>query len=152
MAALFGRVQEDVDRIVVRFRLSNAERARMRVALSVGEEIASSPAASDRERLYRCGLAAFEDGLAFAAARGFLSDADFVRRGDAARAWTIPVFPLSGRDVVELGVDRGPLVGLLLRHVEREWIASGFREDAEGLRERLAAFLARHRQQQQQQQ
>jgi poly(A) polymerase len=152
MTALFGRVQEDVDRIAVRFRLSNAERARMRVALSVGEEIASSPAASDPERLYRCGLSAFEDGLAIAAARGFLSDGDFHRRGDAARAWTIPVFPLSGRDVVELGVDRGPLVGLLLRHVEREWIASGFREDAEGLRERLAAFLARHRQQQQQQQ
>lgn len=150
-AVLFGRVQEDVDRIAVRFRLSNAERSRMRQALEAGEVIATTRPETDPATLYRLGQGAFLDGLAFAAARGFVADAAFRSRGGMARDWAIPVFPLSGRDVVELGVDRGPLVGLLLKHAEREWIAGGFREDATALRERLRAFLLSHQQQQQQQ-
>lgn len=151
-AVLFGRVQEDVDRIAVRFRLSNAERARMRLALSVGDAIATTRSDTDHALLYAHGQAAFLDGLSLAAAKGFLSEDGFRSRAAVARDWAIPVFPLSGRDVVELGVDRGPLVGLLLKHVEREWIASDFRDDAPALRERLRVFLARQRQQEQQQQ
>jgi poly(A) polymerase len=149
-AGLFGRVQEDVDRIALRFRLSNGERTRMRQALTLGEVVATTGPESDHVALYRNGLQPFLDGLALAAARGFVSDAAFRQRGDAARNWPIPVFPLSGRDVVDLGVDRGPLVGLLLKYVEREWIEGDFEEDAPALRERLRAFLAKQQQQQQQ--
>jgi poly(A) polymerase len=150
VAVRVGRVQEDVDRIAVRFRLSNAERSRMRLALAVGDEIATNRPDSDHALLYAHGQAAFLDGLGFAAAKGFLSEAMFAARAAVARDWAIPVFPLSGRDVFELGVDRGPLVGLLLKYVEREWIAGDFRDDAPALRERLRAFLARQQQQQQQ--
>ncbi|WP_201404528.1 CCA tRNA nucleotidyltransferase [Kaistia sp. 32K] len=151
-ATLFGRVQEDVDRVAVRFRLSNAERGRMRLALSAGVEAAAMPADGDHATLYRLGLDAFLDGLVLAGAKGWLSADEVLSRGAAARNWTIPAFPLSGRDVFELGVDRGPLVGLLLKHMEREWIAEDFRADAEALRERLRAFLESYRQQHQQQQ
>jgi poly(A) polymerase len=150
-AVLFGRVQEDVYRIAVRFRLSNAERGRMRLALAAGEEVATTRHDSDHATLYRLGRDAFMDGLRMAAAKGFLSEDAFRSRTDAAAGWPIPAFPLSGRDVVELGVDRGPLVGLLLKHVEAEWIAGDFRDDAPALRERLRLFLARHQQRQQQQ-
>ena len=139
---LFGRVQEDVDRIAQRFRLSNAERTRMRAALAAGLEAASIPAEGDHAALYRIGTAAFLDGLALAGAKGRLAADDVASRGVAALEWAIPTFPLSGRDVVELGVDRGPLVGLLLKHMERGWIAEDFRADAGELRERLRAFLA----------
>ncbi len=142
LAVLFGRVQEDVDRIAQRFRLSNAERTRMRAALAAGLEAASIPAEGDHAALYRIGTAAFLDGLALAGAKGRLAADDVASRGVAALEWAIPTFPLSGRDVVELGVDRGPLVGLLLKHMERGWIAEDFRADAGELRERLRAFLA----------
>lgn len=150
-AVLFGRVQEDVDRIGVRFRLSNAERNRMRAALAAAVDIVNSPPEADHATLYAIGKGAFLDGLVFAAAKGQLAPADFTDRLAAAQDWTIPTFPLSGRDVVELGVDRGPLVGLLLKKLEREWIADDFRADADALRESLGAFLTSFQQQQQQQ-
>ena len=152
-AVLFGRVQEDTDRIATRFRLSNAERNRMRAALAAGlDAAAASSPADDHLALYRVGQGAFLDGLTLAGAKGLLSADDVALRTASAQAWTIPVFPLSGRDVVELGVDRGPLVGLLLKHLERGWIDEDFRADAAELRERLRAFLASYQQQQQQQQ
>jgi len=150
-AVLFGRVQEDVDRIGLRFRLSNAERNRMRAALSAATDIVSSPPDADHATLYAIGEGAFRDGLIFAAAKGQLGHDDFAARLAAAREWPIPTFPLSGRDVVELGVDRGPLVGLLLKKLEREWIDDDFRADAETLRQNLKAFLTSFQQQQQQQ-
>ncbi|WEK50033.1 MAG: CCA tRNA nucleotidyltransferase [Candidatus Kaistia colombiensis] len=142
LVVLFGRVQEDVDRIAQRFRLSNAERSRMRAALAAGTEAAATPAVADHAALYRIGTSAFLDGLALAGAKGMLAAGDVAARTAAAMDWAIPTFPLSGRDVVELGVDRGPLVGLLLKHMERGWIAEDFRANAEELRERLRAFLA----------
>ena len=148
---LFGRVQEDVDRIAVRFRLSNAERGRMRAALDAASDIAATSAEADHAILYAIGQAAFADGLALAGARRRLSPEAVRARLATAETWPVPTFPLSGRDVVEQGVDRGPLVGLLLKHLEREWIADDFRDDAEGLRQRLKAFLASYQQQQQQQ-
>lgn len=151
-AVLFGRVREDVDRIATRFRLSNAERNRMRAALEAGVEAATTPPEADHATLYQMGQGAFLDGLTLAGAKGWLSADAVAARFAAAQDWTIPVFPLSGRDVVELGVDRGPLVGLLLKHMERGWIEEDFRADAAELRDRLSAFLASYRQQQQQQQ
>ncbi|WP_018183738.1 CCA tRNA nucleotidyltransferase [Kaistia granuli] len=151
LAVLFGRLQEDVDRIATRFRLSNSERGRMRAALAVGCEASGTPASADHATLYRIGQDAFRDGLMLAGAKGWLPAEAVDSRGAAARGWTVPVFPLSGRDVVELGVDRGPLVGLLLKHFERAWIADDFRADAEGLRQQMREFLASYQQQQQQQ-
>lgn len=150
-AVLFGRVQEDVDRIGLRFRLSNAERNRMRAALSAASDLVNSSPDADHATLYAIGEGAFLDGLTFAAAKGQLAPDDFVARRADAQSWPIPTFPLSGRDVVELGVDRGPLVGLLLRKLEREWIDDDFRADAEALRQNLKAFLTSFQQQQQQQ-
>lgn len=38
----------------------------------------------------------------------------------------VPVFPISGRDLLALGVEQGPELGAALKLLETEWIASGF--------------------------
>ncbi len=38
----------------------------------------------------------------------------------------IPVFPVSGRDLLALGVEQGPQLGEVLKLLEQDWIASGF--------------------------
>ncbi|MBV9248841.1 MAG: CCA tRNA nucleotidyltransferase [Acetobacteraceae bacterium] len=53
-----------------------------------------------------------------------------------------PVFPLAGRDVVELGVPPGPRVGDLLRTVRQWWLDGGCAADATACRAELARLAA----------
>lgn len=139
---LLGRVQEDIDRLVRQLRLSNSERDRMTEALAASVHLPSGNIVSDRTTLYRIGLQAFLDGLVLAASRGRIGDSEFAARRSAAEAWTVPVFPLSGRDVVDLGIGRGPAVGVILRVIERWWIAEDFKPDAIAVKRRLQALVA----------
>ena len=41
----------------------------------------------------------------------------------------VPRFPLSGRDLIQRGIQPGPALGAELDRLERKWIASGFRLD-----------------------
>ena len=52
-----------------------------------------------------------------------------------------PVFPLTGRDVMQAGVPEGPLVGQILNEVEYWWIDADFTEDEFSLAERLKAVV-----------
>jgi len=58
-----------------------------------------------------------------------------------ARRWPVPVFALSGRDVLALGARPGPEIGQILSRLEREWINAGFDGDASHLKERLKTML-----------
>ncbi|PCJ95163.1 MAG: hypothetical protein COA52_03975 [Hyphomicrobiales bacterium] len=40
--------------------------------------------------------------------------------------WTVPVFPLSGRDLIAVGHKAGPNLGQMLSVLEKNWIASQF--------------------------
>lgn len=56
-----------------------------------------------------------------------------------------PIFPLSGRDVVALGVAPGPAVGEALRAVRAWWLDNGCLADAQACTAELARQLALHR-------
>jgi len=47
---------------------------------------------------------------------------------DAKRleTWTAPRLPLSGGDLIAMGLPAGPLVARTLYDVESDWIAAGF--------------------------
>ena len=141
-AALFGFVQEDIDRITRRFRLSNRERDRMSEALAAAAALAGGSVRADRVALYRRGAEAVAGGLVLLAATGALPAAEAAVRRQAAAAFTPPTFPLTGRHVVESGVARGPAVGVILRRLEDWWLAEDFAPDAVMLRRRLQAMVA----------
>jgi poly(A) polymerase len=54
-------------------------------------------------------------------------------------SWVRPVFPLSGRDVMNAGVPEGPLVGRVMSEVEDWWVDSNFTDDPFSIAERLKA-------------
>ncbi|HRD28425.1 MAG TPA: CCA tRNA nucleotidyltransferase, partial [Caulobacter sp.] len=56
-----------------------------------------------------------------------------------ADTWTPPAFPLTGEDVVNAGVPRGPMVGQVLREIEDWWIDLDFIDDKLAAVERLKA-------------
>ncbi|SHF14242.1 poly(A) polymerase [Kaistia soli DSM 19436] len=140
-AVLLARVQEDVDRTVRRFRLSNRERDRMTDALAEAEALLAGSTVTDRVSVYRRGREAVLGGLTLLAARNRLSAHEIAARRAAIAAFTPPAFPLSGRDVVDLGVGRGPAVGVILRDLERWWLAEDFRPDEPALRRRLQSMI-----------
>ena len=58
-----------------------------------------------------------------------------------ADAWQRPVFPLTGRNVMNAGVPEGPLVGKILNEVEEWWVDSDFIDDEFSIAERLKAVV-----------
>ena len=144
LAALGAEVSEDVERLTRRLRLTNAERDRMLAALAARTAFAPLPVARDaRAGLYRLGPPAWRDGLSLAFAGAAPPDDEAWKAlYDLPDDWTVPRFPLSGRDVVGPAMPAGPLVGAMLRSVEAWWIAQDFAPDERALRTRLQQELA----------
>jgi poly(A) polymerase len=71
---------------------------------------------------YRDGLASATDRLLLAADR---PDAIASRLAEL-REWEEPRLPISGRDIIALGVPAGPEVSRLMLKVEADWIEAGF--------------------------
>ncbi|NBN76871.1 CCA tRNA nucleotidyltransferase [Microvirga tunisiensis] len=146
LAALFGFVREDLERLAARLRLSNAERERMLAARSAGEALA---AAADPERRLKAlvvdaGPEPAADGLrlAIAACRAGGGDpAALVALRPLLEAWPVPVFPVGGRDLVALGLPKGPALGATLARLRQAWVASDYAASRADLLRLVAAEL-----------
>lgn len=122
----------DVGALARRLRLSNAEAAALKDAVSVNWAIdPAQPDASARAALYRLGAEAFRRAtlLAWARSGASASEPGWRRRALLADRWSAPSMPFGGSDVLELGVPAGPAVGDILKAFETWWVASGFPDD-----------------------
>lgn len=131
LAALFGFGADDLERLAERLRLSNAERERMVRARQAADHIVAAP---DAQRIVKAllvdeGVATAADGLALAAAMLRARGEDEGKLA-AARAlltdWTVPVFPVTGRDLIELGLEKGPALGAELARLRTAWADSDY--------------------------
>ena len=131
LLVLAGFVREDLERICDRFRLSNAERKRMKRAWVARKFFWKSPQLPGAAALvYDFGRQGALDGLlAFWAASRARETAD----EEALRALlsmlrvaALPVFPLKGADLIAAGHAPGPQLGDLLKGLEEVWRDSGF--------------------------
>lgn len=126
-------------------RLSKAEYERL--ADLTLPNAAFVPAGSDHRAkcfIYRHGAGTFRDGVLITWSRDLSTDpASPAYRDHAALAdrWTPPVLPVSGKDVMALGVSSGPEIGHILELLDQWWMASGFPADTQLVRERLAALV-----------
>lgn len=115
LAALLPPTSALAESVAARLRLSKQQRSR----LACAAERQPSDAAEPYALAYRLGPDCARDRLLL----GGYSTAPLAN-------WTVPRFPLTGRDVIARGVVAGPEVSRLLRTVERRWIASGFPDEA----------------------
>ncbi len=105
--------------VAARLRLS--KKAAKRLALAADRTVAAP------QRLaFRIGTESAIDRLLLAGETG----------GEVAAlaAWQPPRLPISGGDLIAMGMIAGPLVARTLRDVEKEWEESGFPEDREAVR------------------
>ena len=129
LAALLGRDGVAMQRVVEHMKASNAEKARIQAmaappsTFGVGEVRPGLPAKARDYALYRMGAEPFADQMRLAEAAGLGSATSDL---EAVRAWKRPRFPLTGKDLIAAGFERGPELGDQLSQLERDWAEGGF--------------------------
>lgn len=142
LATLLPQDQVGVASAAERLRLSNEQRDRLIAAMGQTPRITSwmSPRES-RRAVYQIGVQTFSDRIKLAWSGVTKLAATHQWRGllALAQSWTPPPFPLTGQDVLNSGVPKGPMVGQVLREVEDWWIDHDFIDDKFSAIEKLKA-------------
>ena len=135
MAALMPADPAKADAFAARLKLSNAMRARL-VSLAK-EETGLAPGLDEsalRAFCYRSGFSLFREQALLRWTRSRDSEfAPWQALIAVVQGWTVPPFPLTGADLVALGIPEGPKLGQLLAEREQAWIASDFKLDRAAL-------------------
>lgn len=53
----------------------------------------------------------------------------------------IPIFPLKAEDILDCGLEEGPIIGEILKTMEKDWIDSNFEQNKEDLLFKLKAII-----------
>ena len=62
-----------------------------------------------------------------------------------SETWKPPIFALDGNDVMALGIDEGPEIGVALRDIEQWWVEQDFAPDRTALLQRLKEIVMKRR-------
>ncbi len=76
--------------------------------------------------VYKHGREAAAQVLIILRAQEKISAAAFAANLKTAREWDIPVFPVTGNDLIAQGHKPGPALGQVLKTMEQEWVDRGF--------------------------
>ena len=142
LATLIPEDQVGAAQVAERLRLSNEVRDRLVSAMGKTPRITSWMSPRETRRgVYAIGLRAFNDRVKLAWAKSGRTSASHQWRGllALAESWSPPPFPLTGEDVIQSGVPRGPMVGQVLREVEDWWVDHDFIDDKLSAIEKLKA-------------
>ena len=164
LACLLPQDADLLDDIGRRLRLSNAERKRL---VAMAERRFDMPADQQQAEaaIYRLGAETFIDRMTLklaeqvgeigsaatpnAEAEATAQGADSLLGVAAhwaglARSYAPPRLPLSGHDLMELGVPKGPDIARTMGLVRERWIDAGFPADPETVQALARAVLAEH--------
>jgi len=133
LAALLETGRDGALRVAERLRLSNADSDRLVLLTAPPAEISRL---NPRQLLHRFGIDTTRDLV-------LLHDPESLPVVvQAAAQWESPHFPLQGRDLLELGIPRGPRIGQLLKDIGRWWEDRDYRPNREDCLRELRARLA----------
>jgi poly(A) polymerase len=133
LAALLPRRPDVALDVGARLKLSNRARKRLAEAVDAGAGSATPQALA-----YMLGRDGAVDRILLDTA---LPDADACAAIAALEGWQRPTLPISGGDLIALGLKPGPIVAATLQAIERAWTAEGF-PDAARVRSLAARAVA----------
>ncbi len=151
LGALLGDGAEMAAAVASRLRFSNSDRERLRSIVSQSEggiDPDLNPVAR-RRLIYRLGTDCFIDRALLAWAGVIAQGGPQERRVSEswielirfAREWTVPVFPLKGRDVIDAGMTGGPEIGEVMEQIHAWWVAGDFTADRTVCLDKLRAIV-----------
>lgn len=129
LAALAVSSPADARALDGRLKLSARDRTRLQLcAAASAETVRHLDERAARVLMYRLGADAYRDRVLLSWARSefAVGDAGLASLAGLPSRWHVPVLPLSGADIVGLGVSSGPRIGAILAEIEDEWVASDF--------------------------
>lgn len=127
-----------------RLKLSNALRDRLVAACPGAQVISADTSGPDvRKALWRLGAPTVQDRLllAWAESPHSLSDFDWRNQMQLIHTWRPPTFPISGVDILSLGVKEGPRVGRVRKAFEDWWLEQGFPDDRRTALDQLRSIV-----------
>jgi len=113
LAALLPADPAVADLVGARLKLSRAQRKRLALAAQGGEP------GPPRTLAHAIGLEGARDRL-------LLHAADPSEGMAALADWQVPRFPLTGGELVKMGLSAGPIVAATMQAVERQWVRESF--------------------------
>ncbi len=131
LAAMVRPNDDTVNSLADRLTLSNADRQRLLEWAIADISDADAKWEHFEKQLYRGTKVAMLDKLKLeCCARIMRGDEDgaahVAQLVDRTAKWVRPDFPVSGSDLLSLGQEAGPQMGVLLKKLENDWIESGF--------------------------
>ncbi len=128
LMAMSGRDELTMARLCRRLKMSNKEKARLMAW--AGDQTNLTPDMPEKETkiaLYIAGRQVALDRAVLRAAGNVSQMAAWWRLYVAAKDWQKPEFPVTGKDLIGLGIAHGPALGKAMRALEALWIKSGFK-------------------------
>ena len=116
-------------------RLSKAQQQRF-VLLKAPVDISPQSEGLARKKvLYELGELAYRDAVMMAWVAGLndVEDAGWLKLYALPDEWLVPVFPLTGKDMIAVGFPSGIGLGEVLKSIEQQWIAGGFSDNKQEL-------------------
>tara|TARA_B110001454_G_scaffold218661_1_gene247345 strand:- start:208 stop:1455 length:1248 start_codon:yes stop_codon:yes gene_type:complete len=100
-----------------------------------------------RVKLYRLGMKAFQDQVIinWANDSNIKNEINWRALFEVAKSFEKPQFPFNAKDVINMGIEEGPLVGKILLELEDWWVDNGFLTDEYSIIERLKAICLSHK-------
>lgn len=150
LAAFTCYSRSDADRLAERLRLSNAEHADLQVVCRLGLDAwhdGPPDLQAVTHTMVECGKLLVVQGLLLVGAR-FGASSDNGRLDQLfshIESFDLPVFPLRGRDLTDLGIEAGPDIGDLLRRARAVWRDEGYCLSRDRLLERIQDWIVREK-------
>ncbi len=130
--ALFWKDAAAVHEVANRLKMSNVERHRLNWAVQDETPLWGGLAAQEvRAALYRAGEQTIRDRLMLEWASDGSPDWSEVLA--IGKTWRRPIMPVTGAELLKLGLSEGPTIGESLRKLETAWIESDFQLDSNAL-------------------
>ena len=140
LSALGPSEPEDALALARRLKLSNAMRERLVAACSGPSDFAADMSErAVRRAVWTLGASTCRDQLLLSWAEALTpsSMALWRRHLELIETWTPPSFPISGSDILSMGVEEGPRVGRVRKAFEDWWLDQDLPDDRQAALDRL---------------
>ena len=129
LMAMSAREPLQMALLTKRLKMSKSETARLRGWADDDAQLSTDMAERDRlAAIYKSGKTVIFDRARLRAAgeADAIQSAHWMVLADLALGWQAPTFPVTGKDLAEAGVPKGPGMGKALKALEALWVRSGF--------------------------
>jgi poly(A) polymerase len=142
-ALLRGQALAAIEQVAARWRLSSRDAERLAALTQDPLPAFRATPATRRRALHRMGAERYADLVRLAAAEQRTGDAGAALAEALAEAarWQPKSLPITGHDVMALGVPAGPAVGEVLARVEDWWVDADFAPDRAACLAKARALL-----------